>query len=665
MKKRLLLGSVLVLLLIPTVYAEQLWHHKSDIVMDVKVYVDLEITPKASDYKLEQVQLEETLWPRNTAQQKLLDEEISPAAKQDEDMIVFEWDKPAEQVLKAAVDSRVKVSNRLVQVDKRIKFPLQNIEPSIQEYSHKTPNIDSDDEKIVEVASEIAAGKSDLNEVTFALFNWVRENVEYNMNTLTASVSNPASWVLENRYGVCDEITSLFMALARSLGIPARYVSGVAYTNYQGLNDWQPHGWAELYYPGYGWIPFDVTYNQFGFVDPTHVVLRTTADSNETTTMTRWVGYNVGVRAKKIGIETEMISSTTRGEQLLEIEVEPLMRKTGFGSYNLIKATVYNPNSYYIATTMQISDTQSLQIEGSQERSLLLASNTQKSAFWIVKVDSTLSSRYIYTFPLGVSSTRGYVAETEFKASSEYRVYSKADIEALLSELEEEQQSVYSRNIEINCRQDKEQLYEYEEAYINCSITNLGNVMLRELQVCFVDECQRADLGIAREKALKFIFKPEASGSVEVPVSVKNSYVSKMEMLSFEVLDTPKIVIEQIEYPNSISYKDKSQLRIMLHHNSTSIPDRVSVQLKGDLQSMHNYQKLTADQEIVLSFAGNQLRQKNNTVEIIVKWFDDRGKEYSTRERINIELENITLLGKIDIFFTSLIDKIIGLLGRG
>ncbi|MDV2482231.1 transglutaminase domain-containing protein [Methanoculleus sp. Wushi-C6] len=62
--------------------------------------------------------------------------------------------------------------------------------------------------------------------------------------------------MFETGHGDCGTQSTLFSALCRSLGIPARAVGG-----YQMLIAETPgtHFWAEYYLPGYGWVPNDVT----------------------------------------------------------------------------------------------------------------------------------------------------------------------------------------------------------------------------------------------------------------------------------------------------------------------------------------------------------------------------------------------------------------------
>jgi transglutaminase-like putative cysteine protease len=65
---------------------------------------------------------------------------------------------------------------------------------------------------------------------------------------------------LEGGKGVCQDFTHLFIALARGIGVPCRYVSGYLFQ----LDGAGPrtaeaasHAWAEAYVPGGGWFGFD------------------------------------------------------------------------------------------------------------------------------------------------------------------------------------------------------------------------------------------------------------------------------------------------------------------------------------------------------------------------------------------------------------------------
>jgi transglutaminase-like putative cysteine protease len=89
---------------------------------------------------------------------------------------------------------------------------------------------------------------------------WVPTVLEYRSGTtevhgsLTAAVSQGS--------GVCQDFAHLFITIARSWGIPARYVMG--YLDPGISKDGETlatHAWAEALVPGAGWIGFDVTHN--------------------------------------------------------------------------------------------------------------------------------------------------------------------------------------------------------------------------------------------------------------------------------------------------------------------------------------------------------------------------------------------------------------------
>ncbi len=69
----------------------------------------------------------------------------------------------------------------------------------------------------------------------------------------------PAGMTWQRRRGACRDLTVLFMAACRAVGLAARFVSGY----HEGDPDWQHrhlHAWAEVYLPGGGWRGYDPTH---------------------------------------------------------------------------------------------------------------------------------------------------------------------------------------------------------------------------------------------------------------------------------------------------------------------------------------------------------------------------------------------------------------------
>ncbi len=82
-----------------------------------------------------------------------------------------------------------------------------------------------------------------------------------------SDVSTPLADVLTFRRGVCQDFAHLAIGTMRSLGLPARYVSG--YVENEASPD-QPkmvgadasHAWCAVYIPGWGWLDVDPTNDQ-------------------------------------------------------------------------------------------------------------------------------------------------------------------------------------------------------------------------------------------------------------------------------------------------------------------------------------------------------------------------------------------------------------------
>lgn len=77
------------------------------------------------------------------------------------------------------------------------------------------------------------------------------------------------SWFLfDQRRGYCDYFATAMVVLARLNGIPARLAVGYAEGDYDErsgqyvVTELSAHSWPELYFPGYGWVPFEPTPSQ-------------------------------------------------------------------------------------------------------------------------------------------------------------------------------------------------------------------------------------------------------------------------------------------------------------------------------------------------------------------------------------------------------------------
>ncbi len=78
-------------------------------------------------------------------------------------------------------------------------------------------------------------------------------------------------FVFETKRGYCDNYSSSMVVLLRTLDIPARWAKGYASGTYDEkreqakITENDAHSWVEVYFPSYGWIPFEPT---VGFESP-------------------------------------------------------------------------------------------------------------------------------------------------------------------------------------------------------------------------------------------------------------------------------------------------------------------------------------------------------------------------------------------------------------
>ena len=76
-------------------------------------------------------------------------------------------------------------------------------------------------------------------------------------------VGTRVSEVLETRRGVCQDYAHVMLAMCRSQGIPARYVSGYFFNEERRPDEIEAsHAWVEVFLPGYGWRGFDPTHDR-------------------------------------------------------------------------------------------------------------------------------------------------------------------------------------------------------------------------------------------------------------------------------------------------------------------------------------------------------------------------------------------------------------------
>ena len=110
----------------------------------------------------------------------------------------------------------------------------------------------------------VAVAQGDVLDNIQRLNHWIYSEFAY--VPAATSISTPLVQVLQQRQGVCQDFAHLAIAVLRSQGIAARYVSGYLETlapagqeKLQGAD--ASHAWFEVFVPPLGWVGFDPTNN--------------------------------------------------------------------------------------------------------------------------------------------------------------------------------------------------------------------------------------------------------------------------------------------------------------------------------------------------------------------------------------------------------------------
>jgi transglutaminase-like putative cysteine protease len=87
---------------------------------------------------------------------------------------------------------------------------------------------------------------------------------DFKYDPRATTVATPLDEVMQKRAGVCQDFAHIAIAALRSLGLPARYVSGYLRTNPQPgkerlIGADASHAWFSAYCPQTGWLDFDPT----------------------------------------------------------------------------------------------------------------------------------------------------------------------------------------------------------------------------------------------------------------------------------------------------------------------------------------------------------------------------------------------------------------------
>ena len=193
-------------------------------------------------------------------------------------------------MVETGLDPDEEAGEELVQDFLRFRSPVKEVD-GVRELARRHAITDPDSPDAVESA---------LDELTMTISR------EFTYDQSVTNVYSVVDDVLMLKAGVCQDFAHLFIAVARAMGVPARYVSG-----YIHLPKWgqsaraASHAWAEAWVRGRGWIGFDATHPVR--TTPHHVRLAVGRDYTDAAP-TRGVYVGSANSTMTISVKTNVVS---------------------------------------------------------------------------------------------------------------------------------------------------------------------------------------------------------------------------------------------------------------------------------------------------------------------------------------------------------------------
>lgn len=238
-----------------------------ELYMETSNGIALEITDKIPDpFKVETVQIETTMTSNFG---------IPNDKRLTELEIAFKWkhDDAADDIPQIIDANRyhdvarlddsfvVRMKSQKLEKDFELAYPLKDIPEDIEVFLKPTPHCQSDDKVLAAKGISLAKGQKDALKVAEEISRFVRTRLKAASGD-SGNASAKQAYI--ERTGDCTEHSALFVALARSAGLPARNIGGIVYIydSRRQLGFFGYHAWSEVWLGK--WVPVDATVKEVG-----------------------------------------------------------------------------------------------------------------------------------------------------------------------------------------------------------------------------------------------------------------------------------------------------------------------------------------------------------------------------------------------------------------
>lgn len=178
--------------------------------------------------------------------------------------------------------------------------------------------------RIQSLAEQVTKEQRTLYEKVTAVETYLSTSKDFRYSKVDAVAPLPDQdyvdqFLFETRVGYCDNFSSAMVVMLRTLGIPARWAKGFSQGEarpsfeeqkvYE-IKNLNAHSWPEVYFAGYGWVPFEPTPS---FINPDRPGTALAEEGTQTTQMT--TDSSLTAQSSQTSETAESTSATTTESQ--------------------------------------------------------------------------------------------------------------------------------------------------------------------------------------------------------------------------------------------------------------------------------------------------------------------------------------------------------------
>jgi transglutaminase superfamily protein len=533
-------------------------------------------------------------------------------------------------------------------IEKNVEFPYTEEFPDeIKKYLAFTKTANEDLQIKIET-NNLLSGVNDYLTAVELISGFVSYYIDYDL-TYFASSSATATEVYNAKKGVCDEFSTLSISMFRSVGIPARYVSGYVYTNIgsKGCTNFEPHSWTEVYIPNHGWISIDTTYKEFFWINSAHIPLYTNEDLLDISSLyiQRKGSEDTDFLNKNIYSFNIELFNFEKIESNLDMNIDA-SEIVAQDSYFLINVSLTNPTNYWVMDTLISTPIKTIDlINQNHSIPIVIPPMQTLNKYFIFKVPNlecnfTCYSDANFKFSLGGGEYESKIVRID----SDHNV--KYGLSGLLDIAKEDDKIISPDLLISNIRFNKNKFLK-QKPVLSFSVKNIGNSMTNiNLSINYNNI-------LLKENIENLLINEQRNYEKEINLPLEKGLINVS--LTFEfgnssiVKNSNFIVLSEPDYEISMNKLSDFEYNILLNDDEVINDGLLTLFINNNEILNQNVEKSN-----IIILNENDLNEGNNDIKIVLDYSQENNYYYKI---LNVKYEySLSIIEKINKFFTSIIN---------